>query len=289
MRPAPANAAKKKRPVRAHQFCPHERGEEGGQATGAHDPAKKRPTAAKRTKKSGAANKSASPEEARVEEGAGAEGTPEQGSGTRRSRLINRSSRARGGYAPNDMRFETFGIVGYGHFGQFLAASLARFGNVLAYDTDDAKLEHTTEGVRSAPLEEVAAADVVILAVPFSALAGVLRELRDLLGSDTVVMDVVSTKERAGKLLEAILPPDANLLATHPLFGPPSMAQIEPGLRMVVTAERGPAAAGFRAFLEEDVGLEVVSIPPDEHDRDGIHAVTPVLHRARSCRSTCWS
>jgi prephenate dehydrogenase len=165
------------------------------------------------------------------------------------------------------MRFETFGIVGYGHFGQFLAASLARFGNVLAYDADETKLEHTTDGVRSAPLEEVAAADVVILAVPFSALAGVLRELRDLLGSDTVVMDVVSTKERAGKLLEEVLPPDANVLATHPLFGPPSMTRIEPGLRLVVTAERGPAAAGFRGFLEEEVGLEVVSIPPDEHDR----------------------
>jgi prephenate dehydrogenase len=45
------------------------------------------------------------------------------------------------------------------------------------------------------------------------------------------------------------------------------MARIEPGLRLVVTAERGPAAAGFRSFLEEEVGLEVVSIPPDEHDR----------------------
>jgi prephenate dehydrogenase len=165
------------------------------------------------------------------------------------------------------MRFETFGIVGYGHFGQFLAASLARLGKVLVYDADDAKLGHTTDGVRSAALEEVAAADVVILAVPFAALAGVLQQLRDLLGPDTVVMDVVSTKERAGKLLDEILPPDTNLLATHPLFGPPSMVRIEPGLRVVVTAERGPAAAGFRGFLEDDLGLEVVSIPPDEHDR----------------------
>src|SRR5207244_11067919 len=58
-----------------------------------------------------------------------------------------------------------------------------------------------------------------------------------------------------------------NLLATPPLFGPPSMARIEPGLRLVVTAELGPAAAGFRGFLEKELGLEVVSIPPDEHDR----------------------
>jgi prephenate dehydrogenase len=103
--------------------------------------------------------------------------------------------------------------------------------------------------------------------VPFSALAPVLREIRDLLGRDTVVMDVVSTKERAGKLLEEILPADANLLATHPLFGPPSMARIERGLRVVVTAERGQEAAAFREFLEEQLGLEVVSLSPEEHDR----------------------
>jgi prephenate dehydrogenase len=165
------------------------------------------------------------------------------------------------------MRFETLGIVGYGHFGQFLASSLARHGKVLVYDADDAKLEHTTDGVRPASLAEVAAADVIVLAVPFSALAGVLQAIRDLLGRDTVVMDVVSTKERAGKLLEEILPADANMLATHPLFGPPSMARIEPGLRVVVTAERGQAAAAFREFLEEQLGLEVVSLSPEEHDR----------------------
>src|SRR5262249_18395191 len=84
---------------------------------------------------------------------------------------------------------------------------------------------------------------------------------------DTVVMDVVSSKRRASELLEEILPPDANLLATHPLFGPPSMPRIEPGLRIVVTAERGSAAARLREFLEQQLGLVVVSLSPDEHDR----------------------
>jgi prephenate dehydrogenase len=165
------------------------------------------------------------------------------------------------------MRFETFGIVGYGHFGQFLAASLSRHGKVLVHDADDAKLEHAGDGVRPASLDEVAAADVVVLAVPFAALAGVLGRIRDRLGRDTVVMDVVSSKQRATELLEETLPPDASLLATHPLFGPPSMTSIEPGLRVVVTAERGPAAATLREFLEQELGLIVVSLSPDAHDR----------------------
>lgn len=165
------------------------------------------------------------------------------------------------------MRFETFGIVGYGHFGQFLASSLARHGKVLVHDADDTKVEHASDGIRPASLDEVAAADVVILAVPFAALAGVLGQIRDRLGRDTVVMDVVSSKQRATGLLEETLPPDANFLATHPLFGPPSMTSIEPGLRIVVTAERGPEAADLREFLAHELGLVVVSLSPDEHDR----------------------
>ena len=165
------------------------------------------------------------------------------------------------------MRFETFGIVGYGHFGRLLAPSLARHGKVLVYDSDDAKVDGASDGIRPASLDEVAAADVVILAVPFTALVGVLGEIGDRLGRDTVVMDVVSSKQRATELLEQMLPPEANFLATHPLFGPPSMTSIDPGLRIVVTAERGPAAASLREFLEEELGLVVVSLSPEEHDR----------------------
>src|SRR5262249_4934412 len=92
------------------------------------------------------------------------------------------------------MRFETFGIIGYGHFGQFLASSLARHGKVLVYDADEAKTEPASDGFPPASLDEVATADAVILAVPFAALAVVLDEIRDRLGRETVVMDVVSSK-----------------------------------------------------------------------------------------------
>jgi prephenate dehydrogenase len=81
------------------------------------------------------------------------------------------------------------------------------------------------------------------------------------------VMDVVSTKARATKLLEGILDRHPNLLATHPLFGPPSMPRMGPGQRLVVTAQHGPRAAAFRQFLEAQFGLHVVELPAEEHDR----------------------
>src|SRR5439155_17269448 len=94
------------------QLCAHERCEEGSEATGARDHREEAAHCREANHEEDQRGEQvASPEEARVEEGTGAEGTSEQGSGTQRSRLINRSSRAGGGYAPDDMRFETFGIV----------------------------------------------------------------------------------------------------------------------------------------------------------------------------------
>ena len=80
-------------------------------------------------------------------------------------------------------------------------------------------------------------------------------------------MDVVSTKAHATELLEQIIGDHPNVLATHPLFGPPSMTRLEPGLRMVVTHERGDHAAAFLQFLDDQFGLEVVRISAEDHDR----------------------
>ncbi len=165
--------------------------------------------------------------------------------------------------------FGTFGVVGYGHFGAFFARSLADHGKVLVCDVDDARLSVDVEGVRAAPIEEVAQADVVVVAVPFGSFEAAVRLLRDHLRPETVVMDVVSTKERATRVLQDLLADHPNVLATHPLFGPPSMARVEPGQRIVVTYEKGAGAGALRAFLasgDGGLGLYVLERTPEEHD-----------------------
>ncbi len=163
--------------------------------------------------------------------------------------------------------FARFGIVGYGHLGQLLARSLASRGEVLVTDVDETRLEDVTKGVRVASLDEVVGADVAILAVPYGALEGLLEAIRGRLAPHTVVMDVVSTKAHATELLQRILGEHPNVLATHPLFGPPSMTRLEPGLRLVVTYESGERAAAFQQFLASQFGLEMVHISAEEHDR----------------------
>ena len=166
------------------------------------------------------------------------------------------------------MKFRTFGIIGYGHFGQFMARSFAsRKGEVLVADSDTDKLPKHEKGVRGADLDEVARCDVVLVAVPYSALENVLKDLRDRLPERTVVLDTVSTKEWSTALLTNILDNHPNTLATHPLFGPPSMKKMRRGQHLVVTHTVGERADGFVRFLEQKFGLLVHRMSPEEHDR----------------------
>jgi prephenate dehydrogenase len=163
--------------------------------------------------------------------------------------------------------FRRFGVVGYGHFGRFLAESLATRGEVLVTDAEPERLPAGPGPVRAAELADVVTADVVVLAIPFGALEGVLRRIEGQLQPQTVVMDVVSTKVRATALLEELLADHPNILATHPLFGPPSMTTMQAGNRIVVSLRRGDRAAGFLSFLHDAFGVQMVEMPAEAHDR----------------------
>lgn len=164
-------------------------------------------------------------------------------------------------------QFESFGIVGFGHFGRMLAGSLADHGQVLVYDENPEAVVALHDGVEPASLEEVARCDVVVLAVPFSSLERAIHSVRDHLAPTSVVMDVISTKELATDLLQAHLPEGVNILATHPLFGPPSMTHVEQGQHLVVTLVRGERAEQLVEFLAEEFGLDVFRIDPAKHDQ----------------------
>jgi prephenate dehydrogenase len=122
------------------------------------------------------------------------------------------------------------------------------------------------DDVESASLEEVASCDVVVLAVPFSSLERAIHSVRDHLSPSSVVMDVVSTKQLATELLQSNLPEGVSILATHPLFGPPSMTHVEQGQHLVVTLARGERAEQLVEFLAHEFGLDVFRLDPAKHD-----------------------
>ncbi|KAI3925743.1 hypothetical protein MKX01_003302 [Papaver californicum] len=115
-------------------------------------------------------------------------------------------------------------IVGFGDFGQFLAKTLVRQGHrVLAHsqsdyfdiarkigvlfftDADDLCEEHP---------------EVVLICSSIVSFELVLRSLPlQRLKRSTLFVDVLSVKEFPGKLFLKVLPPEFDVLCTHPMFG----------------------------------------------------------------------
>ena len=69
--------------------------------------------------------------------------------------------------------------------------------------------------------------------------------------------------------MEEILPPETPLLATHPMFGPDSAKTGTAGLPLVMYPLRHATegAEFWKRSFEDNLGLQVLEMTPDEHDR----------------------
>jgi len=157
-------------------------------------------------------------------------------------------------------------IVGFGRFGRALADLVLDVGGTVAgYDPE----AEVPDGMRAASVADaVRGAGVVVPAVPVDALADALRAVRPHLDAAHLVVEVSSVKRGPVAALHTVLGDDVAWVATHPLFGPSSIALGERPLSVVVCpraarpdlAERG--AAFWRAL-----GCRVLEQDADDHDR----------------------
>ena len=163
----------------------------------------------------------------------------------------------------------SLGLIGYGHFGAFLHVLAQRY-------LPDAPLKiHSArrkpDGVLFFPLEEVAACDAVVLAVPISAYPDTLAQIGPHLGTDSVVIDVATVKKYTMDLLKAAQPARP-FIAMHPMFGPESYAKRGgdvTGLRIVITGH-SLAPERYSTLRDElaSVGFSVVEKTAEAHDKD---------------------
>ncbi|MFA5813748.1 MAG: prephenate dehydrogenase/arogenate dehydrogenase family protein, partial [Patescibacteria group bacterium] len=128
-----------------------------------------------------------------------------------------------------------YGIIGYGRFGKLWADVLSSYGDVLIYD------KNQTE--KNTSLAKAIKTDLLFLLVPISEMENCCREIAPLLGPKTIVIDACSVKVHPVKVMRKWLPKNQPIIATHPLFGPDSVARL--GLknqRIVVSPVRAGAA-----------------------------------------------
>jgi prephenate dehydrogenase len=160
------------------------------------------------------------------------------------------------------------GIVGFGRFGRLMTRYLSRDFEVRVWDVEDQADAVRESGGRPVSLPDTCCCEVLILAVPISALRALLVDIAPRLAAGTLVVDVCSVKAYPVRWMRDCLPGHVSILATHPMFGPDSAAESLRGCKVAVCPERidPRRLQNIKAYLEGR-GLTVIETTPAEHDR----------------------
>ncbi|AWH74394.1 prephenate dehydrogenase [Dokdonia sp. Dokd-P16] len=115
-------------------------------------------------------------------------------------------------------------IIGLGLIGGSFARDLREQEPAATIYGIDASESHVTEALslgfidKSAVLEDIKAADLVVLAIPVDVAIHVLPDVLNHIGDDTIVVDMGSTKQAICEVVSSH-PRRRNFLACHPIAG----------------------------------------------------------------------
>ncbi|OMO61672.1 Prephenate dehydrogenase [Corchorus olitorius] len=169
-------------------------------------------------------------------------------------------------------------IIGFGNYGQHLAKTLVAQGHtVLAHSKSDHSRIARNIGVTffSNPNDLCEQhPDVILLSTSITSTEQVLKSLPlQKLKRSTLFVDVLSVKEFAKNLLLDVLPPDFDIICSHPMFGPQSGKQGWENLffayekvRIGNEFSRIQRCNDFLAIFERE-GCKMVEMSCQEHDK----------------------
>ncbi len=166
-------------------------------------------------------------------------------------------------------------LIGFGRFGRALGEMLADAG--MSFVAFDPYVEVPDEVSANSLRECAERAKLIVLGTPVPRMRTTLEALAPHLGEQHVVFDVGSVKMGPSQAMQTTLGQRVPWVATHPLFGPVSLALAERPLRVVLCPNPlfGSATQRVRALYER-IGCEIVEQTAEEHDRvmAHTHAIT---------------
>jgi prephenate dehydrogenase len=177
---------------------------------------------------------------------------------------------------------KTLGLIGFGQFGRLAAQHLKSHFEVTVTDAAPGAEAAARElGVAFGSVEDCAACEVVVVAVPVRVMQTVFTQIAPHIQPGALVVDVGSVKVLPSQWMRDLLPAHADLVATHPLFGPQSAKTGLDGLRLVVCSVRGQRHEAVAQF-GRDLGLTVTVTTAEEHDKEMayVQALTHLIGRS---------
>jgi prephenate dehydrogenase len=165
------------------------------------------------------------------------------------------------------MLINSVGIVGYGHFGQFLQELSVRFFPEVKVKIYSRRAEIDNETFFT--FEEVCHCDVVILCGAIREYEEQIKAVAELVLPETIIVDVATVKKHTSQLFRKHFN-GHRFFSTHPMFGPESYKKHAGdinGFRIVVT-DYQLANDQYQVLknLFATLGFVVIEMTADEHD-----------------------
>lgn len=165
-------------------------------------------------------------------------------------------------------QFNSIGVIGYGRFGALLVDLIRhRVGRSLALKIYAP--ERTCDAKQFFELDQVAACDAIVIAVPISRFEEVTQQISPLIKPDTLIVDVCSVREHPNAVLRRDLAKRANIIGSHPLFGPSTVSESGIDGQAVIVENLSCPPDIFKMFTESlsQVGIKIVDMSAEDHDR----------------------
>jgi len=172
-------------------------------------------------------------------------------------------------------------VIGLGLIGGSMAIDLRKAGLASQWVGLDARPEHARKAVELGLVDRIesedqalASSDLVIVAIPVSAMCAFLPSMMDRVHSNAVVIDVGSTKSQICKAVSGH-PKRAQLVAAHPLAGtensgPEAAHQglFDGKTNILCEKERSSGhALTIAEAVFEALGMKTIFMDPEDHDK----------------------
>jgi prephenate dehydrogenase len=154
---------------------------------------------------------------------------------------------------------------GNGRFGKLFCQLLSSDFKVQVFDPTPTSTP--LPEVQQVDFETAVKASTLILAVPIRHLESMVKQIAPLIKPGTTVMDVCSVKIFPAQWMTEHLGEKANLIATHPLFGPNSFNI--PSARKITLHNLNAPEQTFSFWKQyfENLNIPVIELSPELHDQ----------------------
>jgi prephenate dehydrogenase len=160
------------------------------------------------------------------------------------------------------------GIVGFGNFSKLMVQHLHPYADIVV-SSRQLVSDQASWPCSFGSTSEVLAQEIIVPSVPAQLLEEYFVSNFDLVRPDSLVIDVCSVKVKPVDVLQRVLPPSVQIIATHPLFGPASAKNGLEAQKIMVapTRVREEVYRQVKNFFSDTLKLTLIECTPEEHDQ----------------------